>query len=76
MVYVGQFGVQLSGRQKQRVAIARPLARNPIILLVDEATSAFNAQSKRVVRESQDVASIGRTPPLLPIGFPQYAKLS
>ncbi|CAL5345305.1 unnamed protein product [Camellia sinensis] len=49
---VGEHGSQLSGRQKQRIAIARAILKNPKILLLDEATSALDAESERVVQDA------------------------
>lgn len=49
---VGQKGIQISGGQKQRIALARSLLRNPKIYLLDEFTSALDADTERVVFEN------------------------
>lgn len=58
---VGSKGSQISGGQKQRLAIARAVIRNPKILLLDEATSALDAQNEAIVQESLNNLMIGKT---------------
>ncbi|KAI5398913.1 hypothetical protein KIW84_064334 [Lathyrus oleraceus] len=58
---VGDHGTQLSSGQKQRIAIARAILKNPRILLLDEATSALDAASERVVQEALDRVMVNRT---------------
>ncbi|MFD8309224.1 ABC transporter ATP-binding protein [Streptomyces sp. NPDC059690] len=58
---VGERGYRFSGGEKQRLAIARAVLRDPPVLVLDEATSALDTQTERAVQQAIDAASAGRT---------------
>lgn len=58
---VGESGIKLSGGQRQRVAIARSIIKQPPILILDEATSAIDVRTERIVQQALDRVSKNRT---------------
>ncbi|EXU65182.1 multidrug ABC transporter ATPase [Streptomyces sp. PRh5] len=58
---VGERGYRFSGGEKQRLAIARTILRDPPVLILDEATSALDTRTEQAVQEAIDSLSAGRT---------------
>jgi len=58
---IGERGAKVSGGEKQRIAIARAILKDPPILILDEATSALDTESEHIIRMALDNLMIGRT---------------
>jgi ATP-binding cassette subfamily B protein len=58
---VGSHGHRFSGGEKQRIAIAQTLLRDPRVLVLDEATSALDTETEHAVQKAFDTLARGRT---------------
>ncbi|MEK6560533.1 MAG: lipid A export permease/ATP-binding protein MsbA [Nitrospirota bacterium] len=58
---IGERGAKVSGGEKQRIAIARAILKDPPILILDEATSALDTESEHIIRMALDNLMTGRT---------------